>query len=145
MMNVSRMLGSLQKASKLKRPLLHCSETMHLPSEHLASWKSISERNAEQIWVRGWANSSNSGSSPESGEHGTGSPGLQSCPQAAGVQVVFGKHSQTLGLDLGWCSVEPAVGLDGPVGSYHLGKWLCDSVALQRAYWGRQSLMVQHM
>lgn len=62
------------------------------------------------------------GSSPEGGEHGTGSPGLQSCPQAAGVQVVFGKHSQTLRLDLEWCSVEPAVGLDGPVGSYHLGK-----------------------
>lgn len=54
MMNVLKMLGSFQKANKLERLLLHRSETTHLPCEHLASWKSISERHAEQeIWLKG--------------------------------------------------------------------------------------------
>lgn len=43
------------------------------------------------------------------------SPGQWAQPQA--VQGVFEQHSQTQGLDFGWCCVEPGVGLDGPCGS----------------------------
>ena len=35
---------------------------------------------------------------PEGGEHGTGCPGQWAQPQAAGVQGVFGHHSQAQGL-----------------------------------------------
>ena len=35
---------------------------------------------------------------------------------SAGSQGGFGHHSQTEGLDLGWCCVELEVGLDDPYG-----------------------------
>ena len=36
---------------------------------------------------------------------------------SAGAQGVFGQRCQTLGLDLGWCCVDPGVGLSDPCGS----------------------------
>ena len=49
------------------------------------------------------------GSALNRGQHGTGSPGQWSWPQAAGVHKVFGQRSQTWSLNFGVFCVEPGV------------------------------------
>lgn len=50
-------------------------------------------------------------SSPEGGRHRTGSPVQWSQPQAAGVQETSAQCSQREGLDFGWSSAGPGIGL----------------------------------
>jgi len=43
-----------------------------------------------------------------------GLPRVAGTAPSAGVEEVFGHRSQTEGLDLEWCCVEPRVGLSDP-------------------------------
>ena len=61
------------------------------------------------------------GSAPEGGGHGTVCPGQRAQPRAARAQRAFGHCSETKGWALGWCCVEPGVGLGDPCGPLSLG------------------------
>ena len=56
------------------------------------------------------------GCASEGGGHGTGCTGQWAQPRGNGDQGAFGQRSQTLGLDFGWCCVEPGAGLNDPCG-----------------------------
>lgn len=59
-------------------------------------------------------------------------PGQWSQPQAARLQAAFVQHSQTQGMDFGWCCVDPEVGLNDPCGFLPTQDFLVHSWAVIR-------------